>query len=199
VTVADLNHEMRRRITSQVIFDVIAREGLEAATVRRIAAEVGFSTAVITHYFADKDDMILSAYEVMAEEIMVTFNKHYSASPPDLLGYLLSLSAVNPTARARWQAYIAIWDRSLRNDRLRAILKARLNTFLEHIECFIDAINPDCPNRKVAASRLFSLSQGMATHILLDDSAWQEDDIRAVFAEEIEAIVKQKVPTPQQA
>ena len=40
---------------------VIARDGLEGASVRRVAAEAGSSTTVVTHYFADKDALLLAA------------------------------------------------------------------------------------------------------------------------------------------
>jgi AcrR family transcriptional regulator len=33
---------------------VIMRDGLEATSLRRIAREGGFTTGVLTHYFADK-------------------------------------------------------------------------------------------------------------------------------------------------
>ena len=40
---------------------VVAAEGIEAATVRRIAEEAGCTTGRITHYFADKEEVLVAA------------------------------------------------------------------------------------------------------------------------------------------
>ncbi|GES04061.1 hypothetical protein Acor_61270 [Acrocarpospora corrugata] len=42
---------------------IILRDGIEAATTRAIAKEAGYSNGVLTHYFTDKDDILLSALQ----------------------------------------------------------------------------------------------------------------------------------------
>ena len=42
--------------------NVIMRDGLEAASLRRIAHEGGFTTGVLTHYFLDKNDLITACF-----------------------------------------------------------------------------------------------------------------------------------------
>src|ERR1700741_5058315 len=110
-----LDHDARRRRIAEVVVDVIAREGLEAATVRRIAAAVGYSTTVITHYFADKHDLLLSAYHIMSGIASDRFNESHGRDPTDVVGYLISMSALDPAALGYWRTFIAIWDRSLRD------------------------------------------------------------------------------------
>ena len=44
---------------AEVAVEVIACEGMDAATVRNIAARAGYSTTIITHYFNDKDELLL--------------------------------------------------------------------------------------------------------------------------------------------
>lgn len=43
---------------------MIERDGLKGATIRAIAAEAGASTAVVTHYFRNKDDVLRSALDL---------------------------------------------------------------------------------------------------------------------------------------
>ena len=45
---------------------VIMRDGLEATSLRRIAREGGFTTGVLTHYFADKSESICTSIERLA-------------------------------------------------------------------------------------------------------------------------------------
>lgn len=42
---------------------VIMRDGLEATSLRRIAREGGFTTGVLTHYFADRSELISACFE----------------------------------------------------------------------------------------------------------------------------------------
>jgi AcrR family transcriptional regulator len=46
---------------------VAQQRGLEEATLREIAAEAGWSTGVLSHYFADKDDLVRFAFHLVVE------------------------------------------------------------------------------------------------------------------------------------
>lgn len=65
----DVDHDQRREEILEAVVRVVARDGLEKATVRVIAAETGWSTGVLQHYFADKDEMMVSALRLMYERI----------------------------------------------------------------------------------------------------------------------------------
>ncbi|WP_062437530.1 TetR/AcrR family transcriptional regulator [Herbidospora daliensis] len=56
-----VNHDERREEVVAAARRIILREGIEAATTRAIAKEAGYSNGVLTHYFADKDEILLSA------------------------------------------------------------------------------------------------------------------------------------------
>ncbi|MGE4303319.1 MAG: TetR/AcrR family transcriptional regulator, partial [Novosphingobium sp.] len=60
--------DKRRKDIAQVTIDLVAREGLAAATFRRIAAEGGWSTASITNYFVDKQDLLVWTFQVLSVE-----------------------------------------------------------------------------------------------------------------------------------
>lgn len=57
-----VDHEARRSELSQAVWRVIARAGLQGVTNRAVAAEAGWSTGVVDHYFADKADLLLRSY-----------------------------------------------------------------------------------------------------------------------------------------
>lgn len=62
-----VDHEARRGEVAAAVWRVVSREGLEAATIRRVAAEGGWSTGVLAHYFAGKDDIMRFAFELVVE------------------------------------------------------------------------------------------------------------------------------------
>lgn len=57
-----VDHDQRRREVLAATWRVIARVGLDATTIRRIADEAGHSVGVLTHYFTDKEDILVSAH-----------------------------------------------------------------------------------------------------------------------------------------
>ncbi|GAA4220343.1 AcrR family transcriptional regulator [Streptosporangium album] len=65
-----VDHGERREEVVEATRRIILREGIEAATTRAIAREAGYSNGVLTHYFADKDDIMLSALRSSHQRIV---------------------------------------------------------------------------------------------------------------------------------
>src|SRR6185312_13615964 len=62
-----VDHEERRAEVAAAVWRIVSRDGLEAATVRRVAAEAGMSTSVVSHYFSGKDDLLRLAFRIVVE------------------------------------------------------------------------------------------------------------------------------------
>src|SRR4051812_3933051 len=52
----------RRQELTDAAARLIARAGLGAATLREVAAEAGLTTGALTHYFADKRELLHSTF-----------------------------------------------------------------------------------------------------------------------------------------
>ena len=59
-----VDHEDRRTQVLEATWRVIQRGGLESATVREIAREVGYSNGVLAHYFKDKNEILVQAHRM---------------------------------------------------------------------------------------------------------------------------------------
>lgn len=59
----------RRLEVSEAAWRVIVREGLDRASMRAIAQEMGCTTGVVTHYFRNKQALILFALHQVAERL----------------------------------------------------------------------------------------------------------------------------------
>jgi AcrR family transcriptional regulator len=62
-----VDHDARREELAAAVWRLVSREGLEAATVRRVAADAGWSTGALAHYFAGKDDLLRFAFGLVVE------------------------------------------------------------------------------------------------------------------------------------
>lgn len=60
----------RRRDLIAATLDVIAEQGLRAATVRQISARAGVTGGLIRHYFSSKDQMVQAAYRELMQDML---------------------------------------------------------------------------------------------------------------------------------
>src|SRR4029079_1979703 len=54
--------ERRQRILAKT-WRLIAREGMQAASMRALAEEAGYANGALAYYFSGKDDLIRAAFE----------------------------------------------------------------------------------------------------------------------------------------
>lgn len=66
----DVNARGRRREIVAAVYRVLARDGLEGATLRRIATEAGCTTGSVTHHFADRRALLEATVDTAVEESM---------------------------------------------------------------------------------------------------------------------------------
>ena len=64
-----VDHDARRVEIVNAAGRVIEREGLEGLTIRVIAAEAGASTAIVTHYFQHKEEILNAASRMSQSRI----------------------------------------------------------------------------------------------------------------------------------
>ena len=110
-----VDHESRRREIAEAVWRTVERRGLEAATVREIAAEAGYSTGVLAHYFGDKDELLTYALQVSVEDAVGRMRSTANAGESGLAALRGGLHAVLPLderGRAEWRVWLGFWGRA---------------------------------------------------------------------------------------
>ena len=64
-----MSQQARRIEVSEAAWKVIVREGLDHTSLRAIARELDCTTGVVTHYFRDKQELILFALNQVTEKL----------------------------------------------------------------------------------------------------------------------------------
>jgi AcrR family transcriptional regulator len=64
-----VDHEQRREELAAAVWRLASREGLDAVTIRGVSAEAGWSTGALHHYFDDKEELLLFAFQTVADRI----------------------------------------------------------------------------------------------------------------------------------
>ncbi len=97
----------RRLEVCEAAWRVIVREGLDRTSMRAIAQELGCTTGVVTHYFRDKQELILFALDQVTQSLI----KAMQAQREEVLGVerlVNMMSAFLPLDVER-QAILKVW------------------------------------------------------------------------------------------
>ena len=92
---------------------VIVRKGLRATTMRDISREGGFTTGVLTHYFPDKDALIVGVFSSASEHWLEGVRASLAAaeSAQERLAVIVSLGIpADVDERRQWRLWAEMWS-----------------------------------------------------------------------------------------
>jgi AcrR family transcriptional regulator len=175
--------EVQRDHIADATCEVIAAEGLEAASLRRIAEALDSTTGLITHYFASKDDLLVRALERATERLTGTPTIG-TAADTTLAGRLQAFYATLPTqdeARMFWLVLVAFRGASIGNQRLAAVYERFGFEALEVMRRAVAAelSRPvDDPEVIAAASAIDAVLEGFGACAALAPERFHPDMVR---------------------
>ncbi|MBV1687172.1 TetR family transcriptional regulator C-terminal domain-containing protein [Novosphingobium sp. G106] len=190
-----IDHEQRRADIATITIDIIASDGLEAATFRRIAAEAGFSTTAITHYFADKQELLVWAFHILSQEGVRRFREALSENPSDLIGALLTMVPWCPINVRRWKAFLALWDQASRDQDIAHLVRLGESTGYSIVHELLRGEASGKHNLEIACKLLHAMIQGLSLQMLVDEKNWDEPGIRSLLEDAFNvAVLKARSP-----
>src|ERR687896_126363 len=105
-----VDHEQRREQLAAALWRLVMREGIEAVSVRRVAAEAGCSTGSLRHYFETRSELLAFAMELVVERV----SARVAAPPAGLDRRAIAewvpqqVLPVDPERRAEAQGWLAL-------------------------------------------------------------------------------------------
>lgn len=169
--------EERRAAITQATANVIARGGIDAVTMREVAAEAGWTTGVITHYFENKQDLLLATFQVSLGHRQ-SLRLPATAEPTTRLRGALEGALPIDEARTRhWLVTLACILQASSDTSIAAAQRSAYRDFRSFITDLLQAINTstgtartrDCQQK---AERLIAGVDGVAVQALFDPDSW---------------------------
>jgi AcrR family transcriptional regulator len=115
-----MSYDERRNEVAKAAWQVIVREGLDRTSMRAIAQELGASTGVVTHYFRDKDALILFALERVFENVLADM-KIAAQGQPGIDGFAQMICTALPlemSDKDDWKVWVAFLGYSIGREHL---------------------------------------------------------------------------------
>ncbi|MER5782318.1 TetR/AcrR family transcriptional regulator [Streptomyces mobaraensis] len=170
------DHEARRREVSEAVWRVLAAHGFDGLTLRAVAAELGATTGLLTHYFPTKRDLLAHALDLLDRRSAARPRRVAPRGLPAVRAALLDILPLTPAATAGNRIWVSSWDTALADPELSAGHaeryargRARLSELVAAAQ-ELGELPPGDPDRIAAGAQGFAL--GLVVQALFDPAAF---------------------------
>ncbi|WP_210491317.1 TetR family transcriptional regulator C-terminal domain-containing protein [Patulibacter sp. SYSU D01012] len=164
-----VDHEERRRLVAEAVWRIARTDGLEAASVRNVAAEAGLSPGAMRHYFDGQADLQRSAMETLLARVQERVAALDTEGPPveATARILLELLPLDDERQAEAEIWFAFTAGARRDPGLRALADGAADEMRAFVAGIVGVLlGPDAPADAVETetARLHALVDGLALH-----------------------------------
>ncbi|KST63866.1 TetR/AcrR family transcriptional regulator [Mastigocoleus testarum] len=192
-----MSYDDRRIEVAKAAWRVIVREGLDRASMRAIAQELGSSTGVVTHYFRDKEELTLFALELVfasvLEDIKVCGEGRKGVERLEQI--IFSALPLKANDRDDWKVWTAFLGYSTGRERLIKEHQKRYQ-FLQEILCkeladlqTAKLIRADL-DLTLEANALIALVDGIGTGVVINPEQFSAEQQEYLVRRHINTLLK---------
>lgn len=189
-----VDHAERREELAAALWRVVMRDGIEAASIRQVACEAGWSSGSLRHYFDTQSDLLAFAMELVMRRARARIEA--LADEPDprarAARILQEVLPLDDERRAEMQVWLAFTMRAVVDPGLRHLrdgAHAALRGLCRQITHGLGSGDPDRD-----AERLHAFVDGLALHAVLTPHVTTPERQKALLAAELDALAGSVVP-----
>ncbi|GIE97419.1 TetR/AcrR family transcriptional regulator [Paractinoplanes rishiriensis] len=181
-----VDHQERRTLIADALMRVAASGGIEAVSLRHVAAEAGVTAGMVQHYFATKDEMMRFALGVVMERTTARIEAAMAAlpqpvAPTAMVRTLLhALLPLDEPRRADGRVALAFLAYSAVEPAAARLLSAGTRQMAQHLAEQIRLARPDA-DAEATAVALLATMEGLGIY-LLGGHFRAEEAVRALDA-----------------
>jgi AcrR family transcriptional regulator len=134
-----VDHDARRRDIVHAASRIIGTRGLDGATVREIAREAEWSSGTLAHYFANREDILISCLEMAHRGVRIRTEERLGGRRGLEALRILLLEALPLDAERLLEAKIEVclWGAAVGNEVLRTTQNKEVEVFHSRIRALL--------------------------------------------------------------
>jgi AcrR family transcriptional regulator len=165
-----VDHDQRRRELAGAVWRVIARDGVAEVSIRTVAAESGWSSGALRHYFATRAELLAFA----CEQVIAQVTERLMAMEPDrdlrtaVRAALLETMPVDAERRTEASIAFSFLALGLGDPELARVQRLHFSSMYELCLRLVEQLVP-APGRvthETLARRLHAVVDGLTVHTL---------------------------------
>ncbi len=167
--------DQRRIELADAAARVIARSGIDGASLREVAAEAGWTTGALVHYFANKQELLAFTLQTSLARRRSRHADHASLSPREALHAILrSALPITPETTLHWIVTLAFAAQSSADRDLADIQREAYLDFRDAVSALVAGERRARGAADREAERLIALVNGIALQALFAPDLWTE-------------------------
>jgi AcrR family transcriptional regulator len=183
-----VDHAERREQLAAALWRVVVREGIEAASLRRVAAEAGWSLGSLRHYFDSQGQLLHFAMDLVVQRVtqrLVALRPQADplATAASLLHQFLPLDA---DRRAEMEVWLAFASRALVDPDLREVRDETHAAVRGVCRQAVELIGTSQP--ELEAERVHALVDGLAQHAIVAPDVTTPARQREILAAQLRSL-----------
>lgn len=170
------DHEARRRDVSEAVWQVMATRGFARLTLRAVAAELGATTGLLTHYFPTKRTLVTYALDLLEQRTIARPRRPAGKGLIALRHALMDILPLTPEAADSNRIWVSSWDAALSDGELSADYARKYAQSRDKLRDRVAAAQelgellPGNPAHIAAGAQSFTL--GLVVQALFDPAAF---------------------------
>jgi AcrR family transcriptional regulator len=159
-----VDHTERRHELAEAVWRVIARDGVAEVSIRTVAAEAGWSSGALRHYFATRDELLAFACELVTDRAT---RRIRDLDPPgelreQVLAVLLETMPLDPERHIEASISFSFLTLGLGDPGLAQVQRLQFTAMYELCRHLAAQLGAD----ESAARRLHAVVDGLSVQIL---------------------------------
>lgn len=193
-----IDHDARRRDFARAAISVIGEQGIDNTRLVDVAREAGVTTGALTHYFNDKDAVLLAALDHLAQDILRKLKA--SGDAEDLVELSSHILPLDEQSQREWRVWMSFLGRAVGDPALARINQAYYDEFRDGLATIIRShqrkgklaahVDP-----AVTGDAIISILDGFSIRATLEPDEWPAPRQRA----QLEAMLRPLLPAPDAA
>lgn len=170
-----IDHAERRDDLADATWRVIMRDGITGVSIRTVAAEAGLSTGSLRHVFPSKVDLLVYAMQLVnirvAARVTAIMAEADAGDRDRVRAALLEFLPLDPGRRAEMEVNVALFAEA-HVEAIREVRNESAEKLRRACRHFLQRLGPNGPEGELddSAAALHALVDGLALHLLIDDS-----------------------------
>jgi len=156
---ARTDHAARRREVAEAVWRVLSERGFAGLSLRVVAAEMGATTGLLTHYFPNKRALVEHALTLLHERT----DERLAGTPTDVRAALLSVLPLDEERLLLSRIWVGFWDLALVDVEYAAHEAARYERWRDKLRPLVDELTDDV---EATLDHLTSFTHGLVVQAL---------------------------------
>ncbi|WP_368901792.1 TetR/AcrR family transcriptional regulator [Oceanobacillus oncorhynchi] len=194
-----VDHQKRKIQIAETTWKVIVEEGIEQATVRKIAQASGLSVGAVRHYFATQSELLHFSMELVSDRVIERAKARKFSKDRDPLEFVTEgVSEVLPIDEERkieMEVWLAFSAKVLVDKTLRELSDKVYNDMHEGFKNVVNALQlldiaKDGLDLEMEVNRLHAIVDGMAMHHLLNPEQFTHEEMMETLKYHLHSLIK---------